>query len=62
MSPTQTTLPKSAILAQDLNSSSKDVIDLQNRAWLASLTTGEGSHAFVQGLSNALKARYDNVL
>jgi len=59
VSPSQTTLPKSAILAQDMNSSSEDIIDLQNRGWLASLATGEGSHAFVQGLSNALKARYD---
>lgn len=59
VSPSQTALPKSAILAQDTNSSSEDVIDLHNRGWLASLATGEGSHALVQGLSNALKTRYD---
>ncbi|KIM42801.1 hypothetical protein M413DRAFT_26792 [Hebeloma cylindrosporum] len=59
VSPAQTTLPKSAVLAQDTNSSSKDTIDLQNRGWLVSLTTGEGSHAFVQGLSKALKARFN---
>ncbi|KAF8164832.1 tRNA modification GTPase TrmE [Crassisporium funariophilum] len=34
-------------------------LDLSKRAWTASLTTGAGTHEFVQGLSKALKSRFD---
>ncbi|KDR74437.1 hypothetical protein GALMADRAFT_71147 [Galerina marginata CBS 339.88] len=33
-------------------------IDLNGRSWSASLVTNDGAHAFVQGLAEALKARF----
>jgi tRNA modification GTPase len=48
----------SAILDETNRSAGPNLIDLHGRAWATSLTTGEGAHAFVQGLAGALKARY----
>ncbi|KAF8164309.1 GTP-binding protein TrmE N-terminus-domain-containing protein [Pholiota molesta] len=48
----------SAILDETSRSEGTTLTDLQGRAWTTSLTTGEGAHAFVQGLAGALKARF----
>jgi tRNA modification GTPase len=48
----------SAILDETSPSAGTNLIDLHGRAWTTSLTTGEGAHAFVQGLAGALKSRY----